>query len=131
MDKNRLNELNKAYEKACNDILKAFAEEYYVDVDKDCWVGDNVGDIVCVCDKFFLSMQDILLMLNNNVSWEEYFDFYHYNQDCAYLGLHIINLRSWLGGAIRYPKERLERLKALRKDIDELTEETIKDLEGC
>lgn len=131
MDKNRLKELNDAYEKACNDILNAFAKKYYVDVDKDCWVGDNVGDIVCVSEEFFISMQDILLMLNNDVSWEEYFDFYHYNQDCAYLGLHTINLRSWLVGAIRYPKERLERLKAMRKDIDELTEETIKDLEGC
>ena len=127
MEQEQLKRLNIAYYKACNDILEAFAKEYYVDVDKDCWVGDNVGDMVCINDDFFISMQDILLMLNNNVSWEEYFNFYHYNQDCIYSGLHTITLRSWLSGAIRYPKERL---KAMRKDIDDLTEETIKDLEG-
>lgn len=130
MEQEQLKKLNLAYYKACNDILEAFAKEYYVDVDKDCWVGDNVGDMVCINDYFVISMQDILLMLNNNVSWEEYFNFYHYNQDCIYLGLHTITLRSWLSGAIRYPKERLKRLKAMRMEIDDLTEETIKDLEG-
>ena len=73
MDKNILKELNKAYEKACNDILKAFAEEYEVQVDEQDWIGGNVGGIVGLCQsEYFLNFEDLRYMLNNNIPFTEF-----------------------------------------------------------
>lgn len=131
MDKNKLNELNKAYEKACNDILKAFAEEYEVQVDEQDWVGGDVGGIVGLCQsEYFLNFEDLLYMLNNNIPFTEFLKWRDYSAEVGILGLNGMNFKSWIKGAPRYPQESIDRLQALHKEIDELTEETIKDLEG-
>lgn len=131
MDKNKLNELNKAYEKACNDILKAFAEEYEVQVDKEDWVAGDVGGIVGLCQsEYFLNFEDLLYMLNNNIPFDEFLKWWDYSAEVGILGLNGMNFKSWIKGAPRYKREQLDRLQALHKEIDELTEETIKDLEG-
>ena len=131
MDKNKLNELNKAYEKACNDILKAFAEEYEVQVDEQDWVGGDVGGIIGICQsEYFLNFEDLLYMLNNNIPFTEFLKWWDYSAEVGILGLNGMNFKSWIKGAPRYKREQLDRLQALHKEIDELTEETIKDLEG-
>ena len=131
MDKNRLKELNKAYEKACNDILKAFAEEYEVQVDEQDWVAGDVGGIVGLCQsEYFLNFEDLLYMLNNNIQFTEFLKWWDYNAEVGILGLKGMNFKSLIKGAPRCPQETLDKLNALHKEIDELTEETIKDLEG-
>lgn len=47
---------------------------------------------------------------------EEWID---YNVDVATFGIQYINLKSWLAGAPRVSKERLERLKALKREFEE------------
>lgn len=131
MDKNKLNELNKAYEKACNDILKAFAEEYEIQVDEQDWIGGDVGGLVGLCQSEYVIGFDVLLyMLNNNIPFTEFLKWWDYSEEVGILGLKGMNFKSWIKGAPRYKREQLDRLQALRKEIDELTEETIKDLEG-
>ena len=131
MDKNRLKELNKAYEKACNDILKAFAEEYEVQVDEQDWVAGDVGGIVGLCQsEYFLNFEDLRYMLNNAIPFDEFLKWWDYCAEVGVLGLKGMNFKSWIKGAPRYKQEQLDRLQALHKEIDELTEETIKDLEG-
>ena len=130
MDKKFLDLLNTNYKFACNDILRAFAREYDVQVtDKD-WVGDIVGGIASVNEEYFMSLEEMLLMLNNNVSWTDFLAWWDYNADCKYFGLNTMNLQSWIKGAPRYPQEKIEGLKAIHKEITELMEETTKDLEG-
>lgn len=131
MDKNKLNELNKAYEKACNDILKAFSEEYEVQVDEQDWVAGDVGGIVGLCQsEYFFNFEDLRYMLNNAIPFTEFLKWWDYSAEVGVLGLKGMNFKSWIKGAPRYKREQLDRLQALHKEIDELTTETIKDLEG-
>jgi len=131
MDKNRLKELNDAYEKSCNDILKAFAEEYEIQVDEQDWVADEVGGSVGLCQSEYVIGFDVLLyMLNNNIPFTEFLKWWDYSAEVGILGLKGMNFKSWIKGAPRCPQETLDKLNALHKEIDELTEETIKDLEG-
>ena len=130
MDKDKIKQLNKAYEKACNDILKAFAEKYEVQVDEQDWVAGDVGGIVGLCQsEYFLNFEDLLYMLNNNIPFDEFLKWWDYCAEVGVLGLKGMNFKSWIKGAPRYKREQLDRLQALHKEIDELTEETIKDLE--
>lgn len=131
MDKKRLKEKNDAYEKACNDILKAFAEEYEVQVDEQDWVGGDVGGIIGICQsEYFLNFEDLRYMLNNAIPFDEFLKWWDYSAEVGVLGLKGMNFKSWVKGAPRYKREQLDRLQELHKEIDELTEETIKDLEG-
>ena len=131
MDKDKLKKLNEAYEKACNDILKAFAEEYEIQVDEQDWVADEVGGLVGLCQSEYVIGFDVLLyMLNNNIPFTEFLKWWDYSTEVGILGLKGMNFKSWIKGAPRCPQETLDKLKALHKEIDELTEETIKDLEG-
>ena len=129
MDKDKLKELNKAYEKACNDILKAFAEEYKYACVQD-WVAGEVGGVACINEEYFINFDDMRYMLNNNIPFPEFLKWWDYSEEVGILGLKGMNFKSWIKGAPRYKREQLDRLQALRKEISDLTEETIKDLEG-
>ena len=60
------------------------------------WVGDAVGGVCCFDDTDFLNTEDMLLILEKNITYEQYEEWH-----CAELDnpdIHI-NLRSWLRGA--------------------------------
>ena len=119
MDKIELNELNNRYEEACNDILQAFSKTYDVQVDAQDWVAGQTGTVACVNEEFYINMDDILFMLNNDVEWNTFLAWWDYCLDCSMLGLNDINLQSWCKGAPRYSQESIDRLKSMRKDLDD------------
>ena len=129
-DNKRIEASIREYKDACNNILAEFAEKYEVQVDSDCWVAGDVGTVACINEEFYLNMEDIILMLEMDVSFDEMLMWWDYNMDVSLLGLNSINLRSWLNGAPRYKPEQIERLKSLRKEIEELTEEALEGIEN-
>jgi hypothetical protein len=122
MNKSHIELLDKNYKDACEEILKAFCKTYELPYEKDSWTAVGVGTYANVGD-FYIDMQDMLFMLNNNISWNVWLANYDYNMDAAYLGLNLINLQSWCRNAPRLSKEQMDNLKAMRKELEELTEE--------
>ena len=131
-DNKRIEASIREYKGACNNILAEFAEKYDVQVDSDCWVAGDVGTVACINEEFYLNMEDIILMLEKDVDWDEFLRWWDYNLEVSLLELNPINLRTWLMGDMkkRYKPEQLERIRDLRKEIDELTEEALEGIEN-
>ena len=126
MTQNEKLELILAYEVACTRYLAAFMEKYDLSCDPEPWVGNEVGTIAEVGDYFF-DFQDIKRCIDEDVEWQDLIEWYDYNIEVGILGLTTINLKSWLKGAPRVDKMRIEEIKAMRKELEELIEETKKE----
>jgi hypothetical protein len=126
MTQNEKLELILAYEVACTRYLAAFMEKYDLSCDPEPWVGNEVGTIAEVGDYFF-DFQDIKRCIDEDVEWQDLIEWYDYNIEVGTLGLTTINLKSWLKGAPRVDQMRIEEIKAKRKELEELIEETKKD----
>jgi hypothetical protein len=126
MTQNEKLELILAYEVACTRYLAAFMEKYDLSCDPEPWVGNEVGTIAEVGDYFF-DFQDIKRCVDEDVEWQDLIEWYDYNIEVGTLGLTTINLKSWLKGAPRIDQMRIEEIKAKRKELEELIEETKKD----
>ena len=123
----KTNEVLENYNNACNDVVKAFSERYEVNVSEEDWVAGEVGGAICINEEFFVGMEILIIMLKNNVPWEEFLRWWDYNMDANLLGLNTINFVSWLTGAPRLSKEQLDGLKEKRKELTDLVEKYKKE----
>ena len=129
MTPNERLELRLAYEAAVTNYLSAFMKQYDLSCDPEPWVGNEVGTIAEVGDYFF-GFDDIKRCVDENVKWEDLIEWYDYTTEVSILGLTTINLKSWLMGAPRVNQMRIEEIKAKRKELEELIEETKKENGG-
>lgn len=126
MTPNEKLELRLAYEVACINYLSAFMKQYDLSCDPYPWVGNEIGTIAEVGDYFF-GFDDIKRCVDEDVKWEDLIEWYDYNTEVSILGLTTINLKSWLMGAPRINQMRIEEIKAKRRELEELIEETKKE----
>lgn len=82
------------------EVLDALAESINQHLFEGCrdwyWIGDHNGGICCFDDTDYLNVEDMILILEENVTYEQYEEWH-----CAELDHpeRHINLRSWLMGA--------------------------------
>lgn len=129
MTPNERLELRLAYEAACTNYLSAFMKQYDLNCDPEPWVANEIGTIAEVGDYFF-GFDDIKRCVDEDVEWQDLIEWYDYNTEVSILGLTTINLKSWLMGAPRVNQMRIKEIKAKRKELDELIEETEKENGG-
>ena len=123
MNVNNKKDYIKDYEVACNNLVSLFAKKYDVSVSKDDWVANVVGGTISINDEFFLSMEEIVIMIRENVPWETFLAWWDYDMDASLLGLDTINLSSWIKGAPRLSKEQINNLKDKKRELQELVNE--------
>lgn len=123
MTQNERLELRLAYEAAVENYLAAFMKQYDLTCDPEPWVGNEIGTIAEVGDYFF-GFDDIKRCVDEDVNWQDLIECYDYNLEGGMLGLNAINLKSWLMGAPRASKEHIAKIKAMRKELEELINET-------
>lgn len=116
-------ELRLAYEVACTNYLAAFMEQYELSCDPHPWVADEVGTVAEVGDYFF-GFDVIKRCVDEDVKWQDLFEWYDYNTECSILGLSTVNLKSWLMGAPRISQDRIDEIKQARKRFEDLVEQT-------
>ena len=86
----------------------------------DCfWVSDKPGGVFCTSGiEYSLGMEDIITIVNNNVSYETFNEWWDYNQLISYAmsnhpddsSFYYINLDKWLKGApCNDTKEELQK----------------------
>ena len=112
----------RQYEDACNALIDFFAETYDVSVSKEDWVAGVIGSTICINEEYFVNMEDVVLMLRKEIAWDTFLEWWDYNMDASFLGLNLINLRSWVMGAPRLSKEQINGLKGRRKELEDLVE---------
>ena len=120
MNKAHIQLLKENYEKACNDYVAALLTLWGVDCKCGYWVGSEVGGVYDCDGWIFLNMQDVVYCVENGVTSEEYEQWQDYCVKCTQYNLPILNLNAWHKGA---PRHDFTKLDALKKDLDDATEE--------
>lgn len=90
-------EITKKFSDACNLLASRINEKLFDNSRKWYWIGNNVGGTCDFEDGDYLSPEDMVLILDNDISFEQYEEWKWANVDNSDKG--YINLRSWLMGA--------------------------------
>ena len=83
------------FKDACNDIAEAVNMQLFDGSRKWYWIGDEVGGACDFEEADVLNPEDMVRIIENNMSYDEYAEWRDANLDHA----QYINLKSWLMGA--------------------------------
>lgn len=120
MDKKQL---KKDFARACEEYLKALCLMFELPYEQDAWVAGDVGTTACVGD-YFISMEEIRYVVDNNVTYDEYLQYYDYCLEAYEYNITIPSLKSWYKGCPRATKEDFANLRKAKEDFDNLIKET-------
>ena len=92
------NGLHKAYEDVCNTYKQRLLDQFDFNFNKDdtYWIGNVVGDTLDIIGLYFLSMQDIVLIVDNAMPYDEFTKWYYQWTDND--NRYRINLEHWFNG---------------------------------
>lgn len=109
------------YETACNDYIKELCKRYDWSFEDGWWVSNEIGGTFCTSDiEYSLSMNDIKLLVDENVDFKIFSEWWDYNLVMSYAIMlypnndryHMINLYTWLNN---YPDNRKISQEELNK----------------
>ena len=83
------------FKKACDDLAEAINKQLFDDSREWSWVGNQVGGICDFEEVDLLNPEEIVLIIENHLTYEEYSEWRYANLDHE----RFINLPSWLLGA--------------------------------
>ncbi len=117
--------LIKRYEDLANDYLTEFIKQTGIEEDAPFWVSGEVAGIVCVAD-YFVDYATIRYVVDGKMSFEDFDEWYNYCIDVKMIddSLFTPTLEQWCYGEFtRISDERLEYMKKLKKDFEQLVQE--------
>ncbi len=92
------NPLRAVYEQVCNTYADRLLKQLgYKKNENTYWIADHVGEVLDIHGYYFLDMPDIALLVDNEIGYEEFDDWYTQWVDLD--NKQRINLRSWIMGA--------------------------------
>ena len=118
MNQKKRDTLKSMYATACNNYLEAFAEKHGFDMSDCGWVGGDPGGVATLGD-YYADMATITTDIDRDAPEAEFVLWYDYSTDCTELGLPECNFISWLMWCPRHSKETFERIRTLRKNVQD------------
>lgn len=113
--------LKESYRKACDGYLHRFCELIEMDIHYADWV--DVGGVAEIGD-YYVSMQDMITAVENNVGYEQFIEWYDYTLRAGALSLPTPNLDAWLRGCPTYSEVQMKGIEdildRMQKDQEEL-----------
>ena len=112
------------YETACNDYIKELCKRYDWCYEDGWWVSNEIGGTFCTSDiEYSLSMNDIKLLVDENVDFKIFGEWWDYNLIISYAIMlypnndkyHMINLHTWLNNYPDNKKISQEELNKIEK----------------
>ena len=112
------------YETACNDYIKELCKRYDWSFEDGWWVSNEIGGTFCTSDiEYSLSMNDIKLLVDENVDFKIFGEWWDYNLIISYAIMlypnndkyHMINLHTWLNNYPDNKKISQEELNKIEK----------------
>ena len=88
----------RTFKKACDDLAELVNMQLFDGCRKWYWIGDEVGGACDFEETDVLNPEDMVRIIENNMSYEEYAEWRDANLDND----RYINLKSWLMGARHY-----------------------------
>jgi hypothetical protein len=116
--------LKEQYDKGCNGYLVELLRMWELDAHYGYWIGDETGSVYDYGDGMLtINMDDIIYCVLADVTREQYMEWQEYICDASEFGFNTPNLRSWIMGCPRTPKETFDRLRQLKADLANAVEE--------
>ena len=108
-------EAREYFAKGCNEYLRLFCEKHDFDFEdaKQCWVGGEIGGIVC-CADYYVGLQTIIDDIEMDAPKDEFIKWYDYCLDAGALDIASPSYKHWLKGCPRMSEETINRLKNLQ-----------------
>ena len=112
------------YETACNDYIKELCKRYDWSFEDGWWVSNEIGGTFCTSDiEYSLSMNDIKLLVDENVDFKIFSEWWDYNLVMSYAIMlypnndkyHMIDLHIWLNNYPDNKKISQEELNKIEK----------------
>ena len=116
--------LKNNYETACNDYIKELCKRYDWSFEDGWWVSNEIGGTFCTSDiEYSLSMNDIKLLVDENVDFKIFSEWWDYNLVMSYAIMlypnndkyHMIDLHIWLNNYPDNKKISQEELNKIEK----------------
>lgn len=120
-------QLKNDWQKACNGYLVELLRMWELDGFYGYWIADEVGGVYDYADgSFDIGMDDIIYCVEHDVTRDQYDEWQDYIIDASEFGFDTPNLRSWMHGCPRTPKETFDYLKRLKADLNAGIDEEMK-----
>lgn len=116
--------LKNNYETACNEYIKELCKRYDWCYEDGWWVSNEIGGTFCTSDiEYSLSMNDIKLLVDENVDFKIFSEWWDYNLVMSYAIMlypnndkyHMIDLHIWLNNYPDNKKISQEELNKIEK----------------
>lgn len=112
--------LREQWEKACNGYLVELLRMWELDAYYGYWIGEEIGGVYDYGDGMFtIGMYDIIYCVEHDIGREQYIGWQEYCCDAAEFGFDTPNLTSWMMGCPRTPPEVFEKLRKMKKILDD------------
>ena len=115
--------IKKQYEAACNAYLAELLKMWELDAYYGYWNSDQPGTIFHYGDTHNLTMEEIIYIVENDIEEDEVLAWEDYCLDAYEFKFATPNLRSWMKGCPRTPKEVFEKLRKMKQDLNEAINE--------
>lgn len=116
-------ELIQSFSDIANKYLDALCGQFGLSKADTMWIGEEVGGVVEVSD-YFISFDEIRFIVDNNIGFNEFDEWYDYVNTLKMINYDICTptLKSWHEGCPRKTKSEIEKLKQLKKNVEEAEE---------
>ena len=115
--------LKTAYDAACNAYLNALLTMWELDAHYGYWTSDRPGTIYHYGETHNLAMDDIQYIVENDIPEDEVFQWEDYLLDAHEFNFPLPNLDAWHHGCPRTPQSVFDRLRSLKKNLENAIEE--------
>lgn len=114
--------LSKDFERACNSYRCALERMWDLNPTSGYWIADEVGGVYDNDGFVTLNMGEIIYCVENDIAESEYEEWREYNFKANEYNFDYINLKSWHRGCPRVSEETFERLKGMKRELEEAAE---------
>lgn len=121
--------LHELYKITCEEYRRRINDMWGLDIKDSWWPGDDVGSTLILSDcEFSLSMSDVVLLVNLDVSYDDFTDWWYYTLE---ENNENVNAYSWFKMGYRpdnyktWKKETEEQLRKIRENGEQQRKEDI------
>lgn len=110
--------LKSKYENTCNEYIQSLCDLWHCEKSYGWWVNDEVGGVWCYGDCISLNMSDIVYIVNNNIQESVVVEWLDYSVFAIENNFVVPNLKSWVNGCPRLPKQEMQYYKNAKTKIN-------------
>lgn len=121
----RFVEIAEEYRKA---LVKKFCPDE-MPLSDSYWIDDEIGGVLNLHQDFY-DYDTIRYIVDNDVQYDTWEDWYQYCQEVGDFGIKTPTLKAWCEGCPRLSQEGIERLTKKKQDLQDQIEEEKRLLKG-